>query len=297
MSRLGLVDVTKRGLGRERVVTRAWHHRRTRSKESTMHMRRLGSSSPWVSEIGLGCVGMSEYYGPADGAESVATIHAALDRGVTLLDTGGFDGMADNGLLVRRALTGQARDGVQISVKFGAQRDPLRARTSRSRRAPRASRRRWSRCRADSGPTTWISAALRAGIRSRRRVLNERPRPMSNSRRPAQPPSSWARTRSGRFLVFGVAISCVAILGLIAAIARELRGQQPDDRDRRADRVARHLYGRPPDAPHQPKRPRVQQCRLWLSSERSERRELRHHVARLQRAGRAGHVSSGLAGV
>ena len=100
-----------------------------------MHMRRLGSSSPWVSEIGLGCVGMSEYYGPADGAESVATIHAALDRGVTLLDTGGFDGMAGNGLLVRRALTGQARDGVQISVKFGAQRDPLR-RVRRVRREP-----------------------------------------------------------------------------------------------------------------------------------------------------------------
>jgi hypothetical protein len=73
MSRLGLVDLTERGLGRERVVTRAWHHGRTRSKESTMHMRRLGSSSPWVSEIGLGYMGMSEYYGPADGVESVAT--------------------------------------------------------------------------------------------------------------------------------------------------------------------------------------------------------------------------------
>jgi aryl-alcohol dehydrogenase-like predicted oxidoreductase len=69
-------------------------------------------------------MGMSDLYGPADEAESVATIHAAVDAGVTLLDTGDFYGMGHNEMLIRRALQDRNRDDVAISVKFGALRDP-----------------------------------------------------------------------------------------------------------------------------------------------------------------------------
>lgn len=82
---------------------------------------RLGSSGPAVSRIGLGCMGMSDFYGPADEAESIATIHAALEAGVTLFDTGDFYGMGHNELLLREALRGK-RDAVVLSVKFGAMR-------------------------------------------------------------------------------------------------------------------------------------------------------------------------------
>jgi aryl-alcohol dehydrogenase-like predicted oxidoreductase len=74
--------------------------------------------------IGLGCMGMSGMYGPSDRAESIATLHAALAAGITLLDTGDFYGMGHNELLIRDALVGQSRDQVQISVKFGALRGP-----------------------------------------------------------------------------------------------------------------------------------------------------------------------------
>jgi aryl-alcohol dehydrogenase-like predicted oxidoreductase len=89
-----------------------------------MEIRELGAGGPRVSAVGLGCMGMSDFYGPADEAESVATIHAALDAGVTLLDTGDFYGMGHNELLIREALKGRDRDAVAISVKFGALRDP-----------------------------------------------------------------------------------------------------------------------------------------------------------------------------
>ncbi len=89
-----------------------------------MNMRTLGSQGPQVSEIGLGCMGMSDFYGPADEAESIATIHAALDAGITLLDTGDFYGSGHNELLIQRALQGHNREQVVVSVKFGAQRDP-----------------------------------------------------------------------------------------------------------------------------------------------------------------------------
>jgi len=69
-------------------------------------------------------MGMSDFYGPADRSESIATIHAALDAGITLLDTGDFYGMGHNEMLIREALVGKKRDDVQISVKFGALRDP-----------------------------------------------------------------------------------------------------------------------------------------------------------------------------
>ncbi|GAA1272098.1 aldo/keto reductase [Saccharothrix xinjiangensis] len=85
--------------------------------------RRLGTSGPAVSALGLGCMGMSDLYGPADEAESVATIHAAIDAGVNLLDTGDFYGMGHNELLIRQALRDRNRDDVLISVKFGALRD------------------------------------------------------------------------------------------------------------------------------------------------------------------------------
>ncbi|MFJ7243955.1 aldo/keto reductase [Kitasatospora sp. NPDC098652] len=86
--------------------------------------RPLGTSGPVTSALGLGCMGMSDLYGPADEAESIATIHAALDAGITLLDTGDFYGMGHNELLIHEALRGRDRDRVQISVKFGAQRGP-----------------------------------------------------------------------------------------------------------------------------------------------------------------------------
>jgi aryl-alcohol dehydrogenase-like predicted oxidoreductase len=89
-----------------------------------MISRSLGVSGPRVSAIGLGCMGMSDLYGPADRGESIATIHAALDAGVTLLDTGDYYGMGHNELLIRDALRGRPRDRVVISVKFGALRDP-----------------------------------------------------------------------------------------------------------------------------------------------------------------------------
>jgi aryl-alcohol dehydrogenase-like predicted oxidoreductase len=89
-----------------------------------MKHQQLGSHGPTVSAIGLGTMGMSDMYGPADRSESIATIHAALDQGVTLLDTGDFYGMGHNEMLIGEALKGQRRDQVQISVKFGALRGP-----------------------------------------------------------------------------------------------------------------------------------------------------------------------------
>ena len=76
-----------------------------------------------MSALGLGCMGMSGMYGPADDDESVATIHAALDAGVTLVDTGDFYGSGHNELLVGRALRDRTRDDVVLSVKFGGLRD------------------------------------------------------------------------------------------------------------------------------------------------------------------------------
>ena len=94
--------------------------------DTHMDTRKLGSTGPTVSALGLGCMGMSDAYGPADRGESIRTIHAALDAGMSLLDTGDFYGMGHNELLIREALTGRKRDDVQVSVKFGALRDPAR---------------------------------------------------------------------------------------------------------------------------------------------------------------------------
>jgi aryl-alcohol dehydrogenase-like predicted oxidoreductase len=89
-----------------------------------MEQRRLGAAGPLVSAMGLGCMGMSDFYGPADRAESRATIQAALEAGITLLDTGDFYGMGHNEMLLGEALKGRDRDRAVVSVKFGALRDP-----------------------------------------------------------------------------------------------------------------------------------------------------------------------------
>ena len=86
--------------------------------------RVLGRSGLRVSALGLGCIGMSDFYGPADEVESIATIQAALDAGVTLLDTGDYYGMGHNELLIREALRGRAREQAVVSVKFGLMRAP-----------------------------------------------------------------------------------------------------------------------------------------------------------------------------
>jgi pyridoxine 4-dehydrogenase len=86
--------------------------------------RTLGSHGPTVSSLGLGAMGMSDLYGAADRAESIATIHAAVDAGITLIDTGDFYGSGHNELLIHEALAGIPRSQVILSVKFGALRDP-----------------------------------------------------------------------------------------------------------------------------------------------------------------------------
>ena len=89
-----------------------------------METTTLGRGGPVVSRAGLGLMSMSGIYGQADDHESIATIHAALDAGITLLDTGDFYGMGHNELLLRDALRRIPRDSVFIQVKFGGQRDP-----------------------------------------------------------------------------------------------------------------------------------------------------------------------------
>jgi aryl-alcohol dehydrogenase-like predicted oxidoreductase len=89
-----------------------------------MEKRKLGASGPTVSVLGLGAMGMSGMYGPADRQEGLATIWAAREAGITLIDTGDFYGMGHNEMLIGEALRGVPRDQVIVSVKFGAQRDP-----------------------------------------------------------------------------------------------------------------------------------------------------------------------------
>src|SRR5882757_8256594 len=85
-----------------------------------MRQRTLGTLT--VSALGLGCMGMSEFYGPGDDAESIATIHRALDLGVTFLDTADMYGTGRNEELVGRAIAGR-RDEVVLATKFGIVRD------------------------------------------------------------------------------------------------------------------------------------------------------------------------------
>ena len=92
-----------------------------------MQHRQLGSTGPRTAMLGLGAMGMSDFYGPADPAdraERLATIHAALEAGITLIDTGDFYGMGHNEMLIAEALRGGKREKAVLSVKFGALRDP-----------------------------------------------------------------------------------------------------------------------------------------------------------------------------
>ncbi|MFJ6325899.1 MULTISPECIES: aldo/keto reductase [unclassified Rhizobium] len=89
-----------------------------------MEKHQLGKTGPHVSALGLGCMGMSGMYGPSDRAESIATIHAALDAGINLLDTGDFYVMGHNEMLIGEAIKGLNREDFLLSVKFGALRDP-----------------------------------------------------------------------------------------------------------------------------------------------------------------------------
>jgi len=92
-----------------------------------MKTRTLGPSGPTVSALGLGCMGMSDFYGGRDEGEAVRTIHRALDLGVTLLDTADMYGPYSNEELVGRAIAGR-RDEVFLATKFGIVRDPSDAR-------------------------------------------------------------------------------------------------------------------------------------------------------------------------
>ena len=98
-----------------------------------MQKRRLGRNGPEVSALGLGCMGMSEFYGARDDAESIATIHHALDRGLDLLDTADVYGPHINEELVGRAIRGR-RDEVVLATKFGFVRDPADPGKRRDRR-------------------------------------------------------------------------------------------------------------------------------------------------------------------
>ncbi len=89
----------------------------------TMTKRALGKNGPAVSALGLGCMGMSEFYGQSDRRASIATIHAALEAGITLFDTGDFYGMGHNEMLLAEALRDK-RNQAFVQVKFGAQRAP-----------------------------------------------------------------------------------------------------------------------------------------------------------------------------
>jgi aryl-alcohol dehydrogenase-like predicted oxidoreductase len=88
-----------------------------------MQQRRLGRQGPMVSALGLGCMGMSEFYGPADEGESIATIHRALDLGINFLDTADVYGPYTNEQLVGQAIAGR-RDRVVLATKFGIVRGP-----------------------------------------------------------------------------------------------------------------------------------------------------------------------------
>jgi aryl-alcohol dehydrogenase-like predicted oxidoreductase len=87
-----------------------------------MQKRELGKGGPWASALGLGCMGMSEFYGPSDESESIATIHRSVELGVTFLDTADVYGFGDNEVLVGRAIRG-IRDKVFVATKFGNVRD------------------------------------------------------------------------------------------------------------------------------------------------------------------------------
>src|SRR3954465_2939784 len=101
----------------------AWRRGGEGGGRAMVHTRRLGQDGPEVSAIGLGCMGMSEFYGTGDEAESIATIHHAIDRGVTFLDTADMYGVGKNEELVGRAIADR-RDRGFLATKFANVRGP-----------------------------------------------------------------------------------------------------------------------------------------------------------------------------
>src|ERR1051326_4699514 len=97
--------------------------------DSTIPTRALGRQGLIVSALGLGCMGMSQSYGPADERESISTIHRAIDLGIFFLDTANVYGDGHNERLVGRAIAGR-RDRVVLATKFGLRRDDASMRTS-----------------------------------------------------------------------------------------------------------------------------------------------------------------------
>ncbi|MEO7086360.1 MAG: aldo/keto reductase [Gemmatimonadaceae bacterium] len=89
-----------------------------------MQTHKLGTNGPIVSRVGLGCMAMSDIYGPSNRADSIATIRAAFDAGINLFDTGDFYGMGHNEMLIAEAVRGLPREEFLLSVKFGGLRDP-----------------------------------------------------------------------------------------------------------------------------------------------------------------------------
>src|SRR5690554_5874326 len=89
-----------------------------------MEQVQLGAAGPRVSRLGLGCMGMSDVYGPSDRGESWATLAMAAERGITLLDTGDFYAMGHNEMLIGEALRTLDRERLTLSVKFGGMRGP-----------------------------------------------------------------------------------------------------------------------------------------------------------------------------
>ena len=145
-------------------------------KRDTMQTLQLGRNGPTVSAFGLGCMGMSGGYGPAEDKESLATIQAALEAGITMIDTGDFYGMGHNEMLIRDALKGGKRDRAFIMVKCGSMRSPDGKIVGDDARPQSIKNFLAIRC-AGSAPITSIFTSRRASIRTCRSRIPSAPSP------------------------------------------------------------------------------------------------------------------------
>ena len=142
-----------------------------------MQKIQLGRNGAMVSAFGLGCMGMSGGYGPADEKECVTTIHAALEAGIIMLDTGDFYGMGQNEMLIREALKGGKRERAFIAVKYGSMRGPdLKILGDDGR--PNATKNYLPYSRAGSAPTMSISISRPASIPMCRSRIRSAPSPI-----------------------------------------------------------------------------------------------------------------------